>query len=72
MFSSVKLEDILLLLTFLPAASTEVVGSAPSQVWSEVGPYTEGTGLFSSRRYTVSCVRRWQLCSTRRQNTQMR
>src|SRR5271166_6088382 len=55
-----------------PAASTDVVGSAPSHVWSEVGPYTEGTGLFSRRRYTVSCVRWWQVCSTRRQKTQMR
>ncbi len=35
---------------FLPAASTEFVGSAPSHVWSDVGPYVDSTGLFSRRK----------------------
>src|SRR5271169_5396477 len=42
---------------FLPAAATDVVGSAPSQVSSEVGPYTDGTGFLSIRRYMVSWAR---------------
>ena len=35
---------------FLPAASTLLVGSAPSQTTSAVGPYVEGTFLSSSHR----------------------
>jgi hypothetical protein len=55
-----------------PAAATELVGSAPDHVTSAVGPYVDGTSRPSKRRMTLSCVRWWAVCSTRRQNIQMR
>ncbi len=42
---------------FLPAAAIVLVGSAPSQRTSAVGPYIDGTDLLSMRKYTPSWAR---------------